>query len=270
MPQRGVRSTPSAAVSRQGGEHGGVNWEGIPSDRVVAVLASLDTGQVQIGSGYLVTERRVLTARHCTVDKRTSRSAKKLTVVRRSGGPEAPATVLAAGSELDVAVLSVEGPPGQCRSLQSHLDSGGWIAAAPEMHDCQAIGFPLWQLDPADQGRNAAELHGTIRAIEGIEAGLLVMRDPLLSSVAVPGTVAADDQADKSPWGGVSGALVFYQGLALGVVIEHYPWQGGSAITIVPVERFVVPATDGDAGIVAVAAALELNPYLLVTTPFVG
>ena len=61
------------------------NWGGIPSDQVVAVVADLDTGLVQIGSGYLVTERQVLTARHCTADKSTGRPPRSLRVVQQIG-----------------------------------------------------------------------------------------------------------------------------------------------------------------------------------------
>lgn len=233
---------------------GGNGWGGIPSDRVVAVMASLDTGHVQVGSGYLVTDRLVLTAGHCTVDKKTNRPATSLWVSRRSGGPVASATLRAAGSGLDVAVLAVEDSPWTVPVVSEPPQFGRIDRSRSRvLDDCQAIGFPLWQLDPQDQGRNAAELHGTIRATEDVEAGLLLMRDPLLSDVAIPGTVAAEDRADRSPWGGLSGALVFYQGLALGVVIEHYPWQGGSAITILPVERFAASPASDNAGITAVA-----------------
>jgi hypothetical protein len=44
---------------------------GISSERVVAVVASLDTGLVQVGSGFLVSARRVVTAAHCTFDRKT-------------------------------------------------------------------------------------------------------------------------------------------------------------------------------------------------------
>ena len=234
------------------------SWGGIPADRIVAVVADLDTGQVQVGSGYLVTGRQVLTARHCTVDKRTGRPARSLRVVRLSTGAQATATLFAAA--LDVAVLMVS-------------DDAAWVAPeiteatrfgrvdrshSAELHDCQAVGFPLWQLDPNDQQRNAAELHGTIRLIEDCESGLLVMRDPLLDDVAVPATVAAGDRSAQSTWGGLSGALVFHEGIALGVVIEHHPRQGRSAVRILPAERFAAPPAGGDADIAAVAAALGL------------
>ena len=278
---------------------GGNNWGGIPSDRVVAVVGSLDTGQVQVGSGYLVSERLVLTARHCTVDKKTFRPATSLRVCRRSGGPEASVTVLAAGSQLDVAVLAVEDPRWAVPAVSEPPRFGRVDRSrAVELDDCQAIGFPLWQLDPHDQGRNAAELHGTIRATEDVESKLLVMRDLLLADVAIPDTVTAEDRADRSAWGGLSGALVFYHGMAVGVVIEHRAWKGGSAITILPVERFAAgrrwrPRHRGDvtalglppadklplAGGQPLAELVEvsihgllprvnkLNPYQLGTTP---
>jgi tetratricopeptide (TPR) repeat protein len=235
-------------------------WGGIPSDRVVAVVADLDTGLVQIGSGYLVAERRVLTALHCTVDKSTGRQPRSLRVVRRSDGAEAPATPIAAAS--DVAVLTVGEGPAWAWATALEPPTFGRVDRdrAGELRDCEAVGFPLWQFDPQDQQRNAAELHGTIRVTEDVESGLLVMRDPLLSDVAAPGAATAEDRADGSPWGGLSGALVFHQGIGLGVVIEHHPRQGRSAITIMPVERFAAAPADGDLDSVPVATALGLPP----------
>jgi TPR repeat protein len=233
-------------------------WDGIPSDRVVAVVASLATGLVQVGSGYLITGRRVLTARHCTVDKRTGQPARSLRVIRRSDGAEAPATpsaaagdaaVLTVGEDAAWAVPAALQPPTFGRVDRSH--SG-------ELHGCEAIGFPLWQLDPKERQRNAAELHGTIRVTEDVESGLLVMRDPLLDDVAVPDTAVNDDLAEGSEWGGLSGALVFWQGIALGVVVEHHPRQGHSAITILPVERFAGTLAGGDPDSAAIAEALGL------------
>jgi hypothetical protein len=80
---------------------------GVPADRVVAVLARLDTGRTQVGSGYLVSARQILTARDCTVDATTGRPARSLRVVRLAGG--APATATLAAAATDVAVLTVAG-----------------------------------------------------------------------------------------------------------------------------------------------------------------
>jgi hypothetical protein len=70
---------------------------------VVAVVACLDTELVEIGSGCLITERLVLTARY-TADERTSRPARSLRVIRRSGGAQAPAAPSAAASDVAVRV----------------------------------------------------------------------------------------------------------------------------------------------------------------------
>ena len=236
---------------------GGVR-AGIPSDQVVAVVAYLNSGLVQTGSGYLVTGRRVLTARHCTVDKKTGRPARSLQVVRRSDGAKAPATPFAATG--DVALITVEESPEWAvpTSLEPPLFGRVDRSRSGELRDCEAIGFPLWQLDPKDQQRNAAELHGTIRVTEDVESGLLVMRDSLLDDVVIPRTAATKDRAEESEWGGLSGALVFYQGIALGVVIEHHPRQGSSAITILPVERFAAVPAREDPDRAAVAEALGL------------
>jgi hypothetical protein len=237
------------------------NWVGIPSDRVVAVVASLHAGQVQIGSGYLVNERLVLTALHCAVDKRTGQPAMRLRVAGRTDGVQAPATLLASVPDLDVAVLAVEDSPWSMADAPE-LPQYGRVdrAHSGELRDCQAMGFPLWQLDPKDQGRNSAELHGTIRVTEDAESGFLVMRDPYLESIAIPATVAAEDRAATSAWGGLSGALVFYRGMALGVIAEHHPRQGGSAVRIVPVEGIVAAAAHGGSSAAAMAEALGLPP----------
>jgi hypothetical protein len=45
---------------------------GIAVDRVVAVLSTLESGLRQVGTGYIVSSRLVLTASHCTRDKLTT------------------------------------------------------------------------------------------------------------------------------------------------------------------------------------------------------
>jgi TPR repeat protein len=249
-------------------------WGGISSDRVMAVVASLDTGQVQIGSGYLVTERLVVTAWHCAVDKKTSRPARTLHVIPRSGGQGTLATVLAGQPELDTAVLAVESPPWPVPVASVPPQFGRVDRSRPgELPYCQAVGFPLWQVNPEDQDLDSAELLGTTRTTGDPGHGILVMRDPLVHDVAIPGSVPAEDRAEHSPWGGLTGALVFGQGMALGVLTEHHPRQGGSAMSILPVERFVAPGADDDADTVAVAEALGLPPWgklpLIGTRPLV-
>lgn len=233
-------------------------WRGIPADRVVAVVASLDTGLIQVGSGYLLSSEAVLTARHCTFDKRTGRNAVSLKIIRLSDGAAVSVAVLA--SALDIAVLGVSGVVAWAAAdFQAQPDFGRVDTThSGELFDCEAMGFPLWQLEPQHHQRNAAELHGTIRRTEGAERGVLIMRDPLLWDVSAPPSADQGDRAPGSPWGGLSGALIFHDGLALGVIIEHRPWQGHSALTVLPLQRIAELAGKGDQDAARVAAAINL------------
>ncbi len=86
---------------------------------MVAVVACPDTELLQIGTGCLVTERLVLTARY-TADERTGRPARSLRVIRRSDGAQAPAAPPATASDVAVRVeRSAAIPTG------GDLDDGG-------------------------------------------------------------------------------------------------------------------------------------------------
>lgn len=237
---------------------GSESWLGVPSDRVVAIEATLGTGKFQVGSGYLLTRGTVVTARHCTEDRRTGRPAASISAARRSDGASAPARL--AASTLDVAVLAVADSDSWAPGGPLGLPRFGRVDASHsgELLGCEAVGFPLWQLDPQRRHRHAAELHGSIRATDGAESGLLVMRDPLLWDVSVPDGVARDDHLPGSPWGGLSGALVFCAGTALGIVVEHHPRQGHAALTILPIQRIAEAAAAGGPGAAQVASALGL------------
>ena len=227
---------------------------GIPLARVVAVVLALSGGRLQVGTGYLVSRRLVLTAEHCTRDKVHGETPSAIQVIRASDGSSVDAKVQASSLALDVAVLE--------------LSEAAWLTdvtlprfgrvdrtRGAELADCSTIGFPSWQYDQGDFHRNTAELHGYIRATDDAGSGFLVLRDPLLQTVAPP-PPQADGEAQESPWGGLSGALVFYSGLALGVVVQHQPRQGSSAVRLIPFDR-IASATDEDTS--AVAAALELG-----------
>ncbi|MER7582309.1 hypothetical protein [Kitasatospora sp. NPDC097691] len=189
------------------------------------------------------------------MDKKTGRPPNSLSVIRRSDGARATARRISA--ELDVAVLTVTQGAEWTKALEPPTFGRVGRDHAAELHDCEAVGFPLWQMDPHDEQRNAAELHGTIRVTEDMESGLLVMRDSLLADVSIPDG-DSDDRAMNSPWGGLSGALVFHNGIALGVVIEHHPRQGGAAVRIMPIERLAAVSARADGPEMSVASALGL------------
>jgi hypothetical protein len=234
-------------------------WPGIPADRVVAVVAELASGLAQWGSGFLVTGSRVVTAWHCTIDKASASAdtPRALSVVRKVDGARAPVVHLVSSPGLDVAVLE----------LGDHSWTEDWDfprygrvdrTRAGLLEDCQAIGYPLFQVDTNEKQRNTAELHGIIRRTDEDESGFLLMRDRDLETVSLPGDLTPGRQAQesRSPWGGLSGGLVFHQGYALGIVVEHHPRQGRAAVRILPVDRI---ATATDVGASDVALALRLS-----------
>ena len=59
---------------------------------------------------------------------------------------------------------------------------------------------------------------------------------------------------DGSPWGGLSGAVVFHRDRAIGVVVQHHPRQGATAVQLTAFDHLL---TCGRADATAVAAELE-------------
>src|SRR6266545_6641488 len=181
--------------------------------RVVAVVIDLPDGRQQVGSGYLVGPRLVLTAEHCTRDRRTDGATGRPRVIRASDGWATTGKVGAASDVLDVATVELDEPLGD-DGLQPPRYGRVDRRHARELTGCVALGYPLFQLDPTDRTRSLAEIHGVIRVTEDFEAGRLVLRDPMLTTVTAPSSVAADDRQPDSPWGGLSGAVVFHDNLA--------------------------------------------------------
>lgn len=231
-------------------------WKGIPLDRVVAVVARLANGREQVGSGYLVNGRLVLTAEHCTRDDETGQAALSLQVRRASDGKHAEAKIRAASQADDVAVLDLSSAVPWPADLLPRLRFGRVDrTCSGELSDCEALGFPHWQLDPLDHQRNHVAVKGTIRLTEDVESDYLVLRDAELATVSVPNTADPQEGASGSRWGGLSGALMFHAGTALGVVVQHCPRQGASAIRLVPFDR-VSRSSNKKTGAIAEALGL--------------
>ena len=220
----------------------------VPVDRVVAVTAILRDGREQLGSGYLVSGRLVLTTEHCTRDKATGEPAAWLRVVRAGDGAVADVVSVVSDRRLDVAVLQL-------------VDDAPWDTGLPPppfarvdqsqsgvLDDCTGIGFPLFQRDPDRRTRHTSEFHGRIYQTDERESGRLLMREPLIHPGPVPGSeseaLSERGQEGASPWGGLSGALMFYRGRAIGIVVEHHPRQGHSALLAVGFERIAAASTE--------------------------
>src|SRR5271166_3464598 len=81
---------------------GSSSW--VTRDRVVAVIAAFADGREQVGSGYLVSGQLVLTAAHCTWDKKTREVPIRRWVIRASDGRGADVAEVITDPDLDVAV----------------------------------------------------------------------------------------------------------------------------------------------------------------------
>ena len=209
----------------------------------------LPDGREQLGSGYLVSGRLVLTAEHCIRDKVTGEPAAGFRVVRASDGAMADVVGVVPDRGLDVAVLKL-------------ADNAPWDADLPPtvfarvdqshsgtLKDCTGIGFPLFQRDPARRTRHTSEFHGTVYQTDERESGRLLMREPLIrpGPVANPEgeTLSGRGQEGPSPWGGLSGTVMFYRGCAIGVVVEHHPRQGDSALHAIGFEQIAASTAIG-------------------------
>ncbi|GAA1789832.1 hypothetical protein GCM10009712_41500 [Pseudarthrobacter sulfonivorans] len=210
----------------------GTGQTGVELDRVVAVMATWADGHAEVGSGYLVTGRLVLTAGHCIRDKKSGKPAAEIKVVQASDGATVPGGNVIVCPELDVAVITLEDDAPWEAELSAVVFARVDRSRAGILEDCQAIGFPLFQSDSV--GRATSEVHGTLYQTDGAESGQLLIRDPNIR----PGPpfaqntrkIPSPQAPHPSPWGGFSGATVFHHGLAIGVIIEHHPAQGGSAL----------------------------------------
>lgn len=243
---------------------------GVRTDRVVAVVAKLASGKTQIGSGYLVAERLVLTAEHCIRDKTAAAGIEELPVsltVRRLSD-YAQASVVVAGHAgqratsrvLDLALLEI--PENRWPAVPPIVVGRVDREASGELAPCETVGFPLWQLDPKDSTRSPVQVRGPIRTLDdfGVVPARLILRNPVLETVGLSPAAAAMSQDDvkpasRSPWGGVSGALVFFRDVAIGVVVEHNPQQGDTSLRIRPLETLT---TAEDPAAVAIAKRLGL------------
>ena len=223
----------------------------VPLDRVVAVVARLPGDRTRWGSGFLMTPEVVLTAWHCTVADPVSGTPVALEVRRRVAAGWESARVLSVtasrsaepspggGWGLDVALLVLAEPP---------WADAGWFAPpfarvrrgeAGELVDCVAVGYPMYELDPGGE-LSTAEVRGFIRQGEGqgSHSEYLVLRDDKLGAVQAHPEVIPGDQIDRSsPWGGISGALVFHRGRVLGHVVQHRPHLGNNPLSVVPIDQ---------------------------------
>ncbi len=175
-----------------------------------------------VGSGFFIGTNLVLTVLH-NVDGRGE------LLVRIHGKEEHPAIVSLQGDkDMDLAVLEVPDvevdiPP---------LRYGEVVRRAPAVvEQCWAIGFPHYKVlehepDKPKPPPSSAHVNGEIPTGEYLDQQLLTLkvRD------------SPRPQPQGSEWEGMSGAVVFSGDyIIVGVITEHRPLEGESALTVVPI-----------------------------------
>ncbi|MFC8078741.1 NACHT domain-containing protein [Streptomyces sp. NPDC057307] len=177
------------------------------------------------GSGYLLSARIVLTARHLLSED------KPTTVVVPSGRGRISCQTLWAGEaeDGDAALLLADEDlvtPAAVRAFQPN-EFGRIVGIAP-LHECYALGYPQVQRY-AGHKLDMEQFYGTIRPGSGS-----VRAEYILEGTGTPPAVRDDGE---SPWAGMSGAPVFSGRHLIGVVTRDAAGWQHSRFTAVPLQK---------------------------------
>jgi hypothetical protein len=197
----------------------------LSTDRAVLIRYTRN-GEPRRGSGLRVGGQYVLTADHC------ANGENHRIVV---GGQEYKATtqVRSYAAQIDVAVLAVE------KSLPE-LSSLGYARVdrtiVGDVNGCVALGFPWWKAS----GKELTQVAGTIPTSEGVDPdsppGTFATLSMKITNQDIPDP-RGDLNEPNSPWRGMSGAVVVYQGsLVLGVIRSHAGSEGTRSLALTPLE----------------------------------
>ena len=98
---------------------------------------------------------------------------------------------------------------------------------------CHAVGYPeFMERDGGDGGqvRDTVDAYGHVPVLSRLAGGLLSVQVSSTPRELPPDQVSLGE----SEWSGMSGGPLVADGNLLGVVIEHAPREGPSAITVTP------------------------------------
>ncbi|MFF2130357.1 tetratricopeptide repeat protein, partial [Streptomyces olivochromogenes] len=198
-------------------------------------------GQIA-GTGYLITDRLVLTAFHNIQHTAESASERPVEVRRLALHGEQPAAWVAAEVLWPEQLLDIEQDPHTDAALLLITDSA-WqplVGTAPVRWGrlpapssgavearvaCVAVGFP--EAEQRDGKRDTKQISGHIETFSGLKSGLITAH---IDEVATPSATGA-----PSSWSGASGAALFCGNLLTGVLTtdraRNYP---GNQLIAVP------------------------------------
>lgn len=214
--------------------HGPAESAGLDLRRAVQVLTTAETGTQRRGSGYRVATDAVLTAAHVVHDALSVR----LRFFTEDGRTiELPGERVWIDAAADIAVLRLERGPDVHGVLAGHVPPLRF-ARITEVVGCEALGFPRFtrRRDPASAGigpvvvyRDSHHARGTTTPLAGVRRGTLEL------SLRAP---EYDVDRDRSPWEGMSGAVVWSGGCLIGVVSEHHRADGLGTLAASRVDRW--------------------------------
>jgi Trypsin-like peptidase domain/WD domain, G-beta repeat len=202
--------------------------------RVVEVLADLGEGhspRYRSGSGCIVAGRTVLTAAH-VVEGAVSVKVRSPNKVLREAALDAGFVGDVDGPGPDLALVELTGPGVDLPAMGLAAVDRDSVSGDP-VERCHAVGYPVFMERHAPDGgrvRETADAFGHVPVLSGLAGGLLSVQVSSAPRPLPPGQTALG----QSQWSGMSGAPVVAAGLLLGVVTEHAPRAGDSAITATP------------------------------------
>ena len=208
------------------------------SARLVQIESDLGEGtspRWRYGSGCIVAARTVLTAAHVvagaqviTIRDRDKRESPASLVQGSVGEPDEPDLALI---EIDDPAALGLGPNGLSAIRLARVNRDSETADA--VADCHAFGYPAFTQTTSPSGtkwRDSVDAFGTVPVLSHLARGLL-------SVVVTQCPRPLPDERNtlgESEWSGMSGGPLVVEGMLLGVIDEHAPREGPSAITAIP------------------------------------
>ena len=189
-------------------------------------------GKPRVGSGYLVRDGIVLTADHVAAGKHHE-------VWCDGVRYDVAGKVLSGSKDVDLAVLRLADGPAGTPALPY-----GQVSRTPGIiHDCIAVGYPLWAVSTQHRQYSSKQVEGVIRTADRVSMGssaggqLLRLTITWLSgdpSVTLPSGLPTPEPDDL--WSGMSGAVVTSgdNSLVIGVVHSHDQKNDRDSLTLTP------------------------------------
>jgi Trypsin-like peptidase domain len=183
--------------------------------RITEVWVPDASGGGQAGSGYLLENGLVLTAKHVLTEAQGGKCE-----VRLLGSEQwAPATVLWASQSVDGALLeSGLQAPAHTQVLWGEIQGSDLVG-------CTAVGFP-WAQERPGSVRDTEQLYGHVAPATAVKEGLY--------GISVITSPPAAPRKGGSPWSGMSGAALFSGPYLVGVIVVDPGRFGPDRVGAVP------------------------------------